>query len=356
MTLRELNRALLARQMLLERSPLHPVEAVRRLVGLQAQQLRPPFLGLWTRLAGFESPILQEALEARRIVRATMMRATLHMVTAEDYLAFRQTMQPVLTAAMLSVVKSRGASLDVEAVVAAAQRAFRQTPQTFEQLRDRLLAEFAGLDERAMGYIARMRIPLVMVPGESESTFALAAEWLGQPVPGEERTADLILRYLAAFGPATAADAQAWIGLPKLKPVFDNLRPQLVTLSDEKGRELFDLPDAPRPGGDTPAPVRFLPGFDSAILGHADRTRIIADAHRPLVATKNLQVLPVFLVDGFAAGVWSMNQAKTRATLTVSPFAALSSRVRKEVEREAEAVLAFVASGAGTAEVVFAQA
>jgi hypothetical protein len=339
---RALNRALLARQMLLKREPLAPLEAMERLVAMQAQQLRPPFIGLWTRLEGFQSPMLDALLRERKVVRATLLRATLHMLSARDYLEFRHTMQPALTASMQSILKSRGAELDIDAVAAAAVRRFRGTPQTFQQLRDSLIGEFPGLDERAMGYLARTLIPLVMTPGANESAFTLAEEWLGRAVPAEERLDDLMLRYLAAFGPAAVADAQTWSGLGKLKPVFERLRRKLAVFQDEEGRELFDAPGAPLPPEDTPAPVRFMPGFDNVILGHADRSRIIADEHRPRVVTKNLQVLPVVLVDGFAAGTWSMEQTKTKAALEVALFGGVTARARKEMEAEAARLMDFL--------------
>jgi hypothetical protein len=342
LTRRALNRALLARQMLLKREPLAPLEAMERLVAMQAQQLRPPFIGLWTRLEGFQSPMLDALLRERKVVRATLLRATLHMLSARDYLAFRQTMQPALTAAMQSILKTRAAELDIDAVAAAAVRRFRGAPQTFQQLRESLVAEFPGLDERAMGYLARTCIPLVMTPDASGSTFTLAAEWLGCAVPATGRVDDLMLRYLAAFGPATVADAQTWSGLGKLKPVFERLRPKLAVFRDENGRELFDAAGAPLPPEETPAPVCFLPGFDNVILGHADRSRIIADEHRPRVVTRNLQVLPVVLVDGFAAGTWSIAQTKTKAALEVALFGSVTARVRKDMEAEASRLMDFL--------------
>ena len=143
------------------------------------------------------------------------------------------------------------------------------------------------------------------------------------------------MRYLAAFGPASATDVQAWSALAGIREVLEELRPQLVTFRDDRKRELFDLPEAPRPSEDTPAPARFLPGFDNLILSHADRTRIMADEHRPLVTTKNLLVLPTFLVDGFVAGTWKSSLAKKEARLTVLPFEPLSKAAKAELALEA---------------------
>jgi hypothetical protein len=348
-TTRALNRALLARQMLLDRAAVPPLRAIERVVGLQAQQARPPFLGLWTRTAGFKREDLLKLLHARKVVRVTLMRGTLHLAASADYLAFRGALQPALSGGMQSIVRQRHASLDVDAVSAAAGLCFRAKPQTFVELRSALLDKFPGLDERAMGYVARMCLPLVTVPDDSEwgfggdTVFTSAETWLGKTMGPENRTEEFILRYLAAFGPATVADAQAWSGLGKLKPVFDALRPRLEVYRDERKRELFDVPGGLWPGEDAPAPVRFLPGFDTAILGHADRTRIVPDEHRGRVTTKNLQVLPVILLDGFVAGTWDIAVKKKSATLTITPFTKISAKVKKDLEAEGAAVAQFAA-------------
>ncbi len=345
--------------MLLRREVISPLDAVERLIGLQAQQARPPFVGLWTRLAGFERESLLDQIRKRKMVRVTTMRATLHLMSAKDYLQFRGSMQPALSAAMRSVVQSRKAAVDIEAIVAAAERCFAERPQTFSELRASLLQEFPDTDERAMGYLARTRLPLVMVPDDGEfgfgtdSKFAAASWYLKAPLQSEGHVEDLMLRYLAAFGPATVADAQSWSGLPKLKAVFDKMRPTLKTFRDERKRELFDVLKGPQPPEDTPAPVRFLPAFDNAILAHADRTRIIADEHRARVATKNLQILPTFLADGFAAGTWELSLAKKTARLTISPFKPLARGIKQDLTAEAELLVRFMAPDALRSEVLF---
>jgi hypothetical protein len=351
-----LNRALLSRQMLLSRESISPVRAIERLIGLQAQQPRPPFVGLWSRIEGFSRESLRSLFDNREVVRATMMRATLHVVSANDYLAFRGSIQPALSAAMKSIQQSREVMLDERKIIAAAGQCFEQRPQTFVELRAALSKIFPELDERVMGYMARTCLPLVMVPDHSEygfagATFTAAESWLGRPVEKEQRIEDLLLRYLAAFGPASVRDAQTWSGLPRLDPVFEALRPKLHVFRDPRGRELFDVPGALRPSEDIPAPVRFLPAFDNLILSHTDRTRVIADEYRSRVATKNLQILPTFLVDGFVAGVWDVSLQKKTATLTISPFAPISRRVRLDLATEAEKLVRFVAPGAARFEV-----
>jgi hypothetical protein len=348
-----LNRALLARQMLLQREETTASIAVERLVGMQAQQPQPPFVGLWTRLIRFERADLLNSLRAREIVRVTMMRGTLHLMSAADYRAFRTTLQPMLTSGMNAILRERVAALDMQALLETARRHFGASPSNFTALRGTLMAAFPHGEERAMGYAVRTNLPVVAVPDDSawgfpaDPDFTLAERWLGAPPDAVERPDALVLRYLAAFGPATPADFQAWSGLAGSKPLFEGLRPRLRVFKDERQRDLFDLPEAPRPLEGTLTPVRFLPGFDNAILAHADRTRIIADEHRPRVTTKNLLVLPTFLVDGFVAGAWKCERSKKTARLTISPFARLARAAKSELTREAESLARFIEPGAG---------
>lgn len=345
MTRRELNRALLARQRLLLREPASALTLVEQLVGLQAQQARPPFIGLWSRIDGFERAELQQLIESRQIVRATLMRATLHLMSASDYRAFRPALQPALSLAMQSALRERAAELRVNAVVAAARALYATQPRTFTEVRSALQEAFPTVDERVLGYAVRTHLPLVVVPDRSDwrfssdPAFTVAEDWLGAPLASDDQTASLVLRYLAAFGPATASDIQAWSGLTGLKAVLESLRPRLCLFRDERKRELFDLPEAPRPPAATPAPVRLLADFDNLILAHADRTRIIADEHRSRVVTRNLLVLPTFLVDGFVAGTWKATRVKKTAILAFSPFEPLAAAVKASLEAEAEGLM-----------------
>jgi hypothetical protein len=352
LTRKQLNRALLARQMLLTKEKASPLRVIERLVGLQAQQARPPFTGLWSRIAEFEREQLLRQLHGRKIVRATSMRGTLHLMSAGDYMALRQSLQPMLSLGMRSILRDRASNLDIESLVAEARRFFEERPRTFTELRAALVKAFPQADERAMGYAVRTHLPLVVVPDDTEwgfradPSFAVAESWLGEPLASDERPDALVLRYLAAFGPAAASDVQAWSGLTGLQRVLDALRPTLRVFRDERKRELFDLPKAPRPPEEIPAPVRFVPDFDNLILAHADRARIIADEHRPRVVTRNLLVLPTFLVDGFVAGTWKTALVKKVATLTVSPFASLSAATKSQVIEEGEKLVRFIARGA----------
>jgi hypothetical protein len=353
LTLRQLNRATLARQMLLAREEISPREVVQRLVGLQAQEPRPPFVGLWSRSVGFERDALRRAYHGREIVRATLMRGTLHTFTADDYAAFRATLQPVLSQALRGVAAARSPGLELERVLSAARAILAEGPRTFNELRPALAERFPEADERILGLAVRMEVPLVMIPTEdrwafpADSRFGLAETWLGQPLAGAADLEGLVIRYLAAFGPATAADAQTWSGLAGLKEVLHELRPRLRVFRDERGRELFDLPAAPRPEADLPAPPRFLPEFDNLLLSHADRRRVLADEHKPFVVMpKNLRIRATFLIDGFVAGTWRVERKGKRATLRLAPFAPLPRAVERELLAEGEALLRFVEEGA----------
>ena len=358
LTARELGRATLARQMLLEREASTAVAAVERLCGMQAQEPRPPFAGLWSRVEGFEADDLLEPLRAGKVVRATLMRATLHLMSARDYRKLRSALDPMMAASM----GPRTKDIDVDAVMAEARKLLRREPLTFNQLRAALAKKFPRADDRGLGRAVRLGLPLVMAPTDDrwgfarDSRFAPAEAVIGKPPAKRAAAGELLLRYLTAFGPATAGDFQTWSGLGGTRAIVDRVRDRLVSFRDERGRELLDLPDAPRPGGDVPAPVRFLPDFDNLLLAHDDRTRVIADAHRGFVATKNLRIRATFLVDGVVSGTWAVERKGKRATLTLSPFGRLRKADAKELEAEGEALLGFLEDGAATLDVRVASA
>ena len=343
MNARELNRATLARQLLLAREQLDVVEAVERLGALQAQEPRPPFLALWSRVEGFRRDDLHTALKKGSVVRAMLMRATLHLAGRGQYAQLRPVLDDVMTRAMTGALKGRDQGLDLDKVLPAATKLLKKAPRTFNELRAELSAQFPQVNERALGYAVRTQLPLVMVPSDDawgfprDAPFALPAMKLRKPDPEA-----LVLDYLAAFGPATAADVQRWSGVQGLKPVLDDLRERLVTFkADGAKRELFDVPDAPRPGADAEAPPRFLPDFDGLVLAHDDRTRLIADEHKPKIASKNLRIPAMLLWDGFAAGTWRIERKRGAVTLTVIPFGRLPRAAKKALEPEALALLAF---------------
>ncbi|MFD3406882.1 winged helix DNA-binding domain-containing protein [Kribbella sp. NPDC058693] len=354
---RAVNRATLARQLLLERADVPAVDVVGQLAGMQGQEPKHPYVGLWTRIDGFAEAQLDQAVAAREVVRATMFRGTLHLVTATDYLRFRTTVSPVLEAG-LRVLGDRGAGLEPEKVVAAAEKLLAKEPLTFTEVRDALQEQFPEVNERALGFCTRMLVPLVMYPADvrwswtANSRFTPAEEWIGKKLHKRAEPGELVTRYLQAFGPATPADFQTWSGLQKAKPLFDEL--ELETFTDEAGKTLYDVPDGPRPDEDTPAPARFLPEFDNVLLSHAKRERIIADEHKPHVFTKNLRVKATYTVDGVVAGLWTTEKKRGVATLTLTPFGRTLKKTQAELEREGSALLRFLEPDAKTHEVVTA--
>lgn len=348
--------------MLLRREELSPVAALERLVALQAQLARPPFIGLWSRIEGFRREDLVRAVGKRLVVRGTMMRATLHLLSRRDYLALRPVLQPALSKGAISVLGSRADGLAIDEIVAAARECFEERPRTFAALRDHMKKLFPKLDERAIGYVVRLGLPLIQTPGDAApwaypgvADFAVAESWLGARLKEGDRPHALALRYFAAFGPASVQDLQAWAGIAAAS-VVEELRPRLRTFRDERGKELFDVKEGPLPAEDEEAPVRFLPEFDNVLLGYSERARIISDEHRRLIFTKNLLVPATFLVDGFVAGKWIVERKRNAARLLVRSFGALAKRTREALAEEGERLLQFIEADAATRSVVFAKA
>jgi Winged helix DNA-binding domain len=362
---RSLNRALLARQLLLRRHPMAASDALERLAGLQAQAPVPPYVGLWSRLQGFRPEELAGLLTDRSAVRTTLMRGTIHLVSARDCLGLRPVLQPFLERqvwASASHGRSHLEGMDVEALLAAGRALVEERPRTLAQLRELLGPRWPEREPAALAYAVRLLLPVVYVPprgvwGRSGPVaFTTVEAWLGERVAERAEPEDLVLRYLAAFGPATAADAQTWSGLTRLGEVLERLRPRLRTFRDERGRELFDLPDAPRPGPDVPAPVRLLPEFDNLTLSHDERGRVIGDEHRRRIAASNGMVPGMVLLDGFVRGTWRLARRRRSATLTLTPFDRWSARERSAVSAEAAGLLAFVAGASDSVDVEFSAA
>jgi hypothetical protein len=354
---RALNRALLERQMLLRRQKLSAFDAIERLVGMQAQVPQAPYIGLWTRLEDFELDELSGLISDRRAVRSSLMRATIHLVTDRDFLALRPAVQPVLERDVYrnaTYGKEHLTGLDVDTVLAAGQALLEERPRTAAELRRSLGPRWPERDAAALAYAVRGLLPLVHVPprglwGESGPVALTTAEsWLGQSVASVYRPDETILRYLAAFGPATAADARMWSGLGGLREVFERLRPHLVSFRDEHGRELFDVPGAPLPGPETPAPPRFLSQFDNALLSHADRTRIISDEHRKALFEDPM--MRGVLLEGFACGTWTAERTRGKVTLVIQQFQRLSKGDRDALADEGERLLRLLATPQGAEE------
>jgi hypothetical protein len=360
---RSLNRALLERQLLLRRHAMPVVEAVERLVGLQAQSPNPPYIGLWTRLERFTPADLSRCIADRRAVRIVLMRATIHLVSDRDCLMLRPLVQPVLERQLRGSAHGRNvAGIDLRELVAAGRELVEEKPLTMTELGARLGKRWPNRYSASLAFAIRNHVPLVQVPprglwGESgQPTCTSAERWLGQPLDGAASIDTLIARYLAAFGPATVMDIQAWSGLTKLREAVDRLRPRLRVFQSEDGKELFDLPDAPRPDPDTPASPRFLPEFDNILLAHADRRRIIADEHRKRIATLNGMVPGTVLIDGFVRGAWKVRRARGGATLEIGMYARLPRKERGALMEEGERLLGFLAPELGKRSVAIESA
>ena len=341
LTTRELNRALLARQLLLERSRLPVARALEKVAGLQTQYAPSAYIGLWSRLESFELADLTRALARKRAVQGTLMRSTIHVVSARDYWLFADGIGPSREAWWR---KTHGKSVegDVDAV------------------REQLRAELAGrvwnrkdLEKLHRTYASTIWqgawIELVRVPPSGTwerrraDLFQLAEEWIGRADAGEEKGLEhLLRRYLGGFGPGTANEAANWAGVPvtKMKEAADRL--SLRRFRDEEGKVLLDLPRAPLPGG-IPAPVRFLPTWDATLLVHARRTEILAERFRPRIFnTKAPFSFHTLLVDGTVAGVWRWERTAEKATLVVEAFERLPRGVARDVRDEAARLVRFV--------------
>jgi hypothetical protein len=344
-----LNRATSQRQLLLERSALTVPQVLERVAGMQAQNPNPPYFGLWTRIAGFTQQQLIDEVTARQAVRISLMRSTIHLVTAPDCLLLRPLLQPVHERGFAGNWGRNLAGADLAPVIAAGRRLVETEPMTFAVLGERLAALFPGLDGPSMAQAIRTHVPLVQVPprglwgSSGQARHTSAEHWLGQPLDPRASLETLFLRYLAGYGPASVKDAQTWSGLTRLGEVAARLRPRLRVYRDEAGVELFDLESAGLPDPSAPAPVRYLAEFDNLILSYADRSRIISDEHRQRILTPNGLFPGTFTVDGFVAGTWKLSAAKTTAALTVTPFHKLPKPALRELESEGYALLAFAA-------------
>lgn len=343
---RTLNRALLDRQLLLKRSPMSALDAVEHLMGLQSQAPGSAYTGLWTRLDGFAFDDLAQLLRDRRAVRLVLMRGTVHLVSAADALLLRPLLQPMLDRTLARSNWARGlAGAERGQVVAFGRRLVEQQPRDPAELRELLAARWPDADPASLVNALRSWLPLVQLPprglwGETGRVlYTTAGQWLGAAAPpAAPAPEDVVSRYLAAFGPASVADAQKWSGLTGLRSVF--ARMPLRTYEDETGRVLYDLPDAPPlPDPDTPVPARLVADFDNLTLSHADRGRILSDEHRSRLMTVNGIIRAAILVDGFVGGTWRVDRADGRATLTVSPFGPLARPDREALAAEAERLL-----------------
>ncbi|GGV37743.1 winged helix DNA-binding domain-containing protein [Streptomyces spectabilis] len=345
---RTLGRATLARQLLLDRADLSTLGAVAHLGGLQAQEPQEPFVGLWSRIRAFAPGELSDLLVERRVVRTHLMRRTVHLVTADDALAWRSRHDAMLRQKVLGVYRAELNGVDLGELAAAGRETLADgEPRTMAELTRAVADRWPDTPPRALGeMLIAALVPMAQVPPRGlwrtkggVRNLPLAT-WLGReiaplsPAGSDPVGQTLVRRYLAAFGPAATADLRAWSGVAGLPAAVAAVRGELVAFRDERGRELLDLPDAPRPDPDTPAPVRFLPAFDNAILGYQDRGRIIDDAHRGLSVAGER----VVLVDGRVAATWTVADD----TVTVTPLRPFSRAERTAVTEEGSALSAFL--------------
>jgi hypothetical protein len=359
---RALNRATLSRQHLLARSPLSIQEEIEHLVGMQSQVPAAPYVGLWTRLPDFDPHALGRSMIERQTVRMTLMRGTIHLVTARDALTIRPLFQ-----GMLERLFHHGApfgrqlhGLDVDTVVAEGRRLVEERPLTVGELSGTLAGLWPGRDATALAYAVRYLLPVVQVTprgvwgATGQPTLTTLEAWLGRPLEPQPSMDEMVLRYFAGYGPASVMDVQSWSGLRRLGEVVERLRPRLTTFRDDTGRELFDLPDAPRPDPETPAPLRFLPEYDNVLLGYADRRRFVPDAARTRVFASDL-TFGSFLVDGVLAGAWRSEVSGGIAALKVFPSIPIGRAQRTEISDEAERLVRFARPRAAHHDVLFVE-
>ncbi|WP_433509210.1 winged helix DNA-binding domain-containing protein [Nonomuraea sp. CA-143628] len=344
---RALNRALLGRQFLLARTDHTPLEVIGRLVALQAQEPNWPYVGLWNRIRDFTHAQLTTLLQDREVVRSGLLRSTQHLAAADDFRRLRPLLQPVLDRTARSAYFARdNAGLDTASLVATGLELLAGETTPRKELARRLAERHPGRDGRVLAGEVELRTPLIHNPavgtwgswGTRSAVSVTPAEiWLGRPM-APATAKDLVRRYLAAFGPAGVMDVQAWSGLTRLGEIVSGMRAELRHYRDPDGRELIDVADAELPDPDTPAPVRLLPAFDNALLGHADRSRIISHADRKRVMPGQARVRPTFLVDGQVHGSWSLQGD----TLLLTPFRPLSATDQAALEQETKRLLPFV--------------
>lgn len=358
---RVLNRTLLRRQLLLDRAAMPAEAAVERLVGMQAQAPDPPYIGLWTRLRDFELDQLSEAMIERRVVRIALQRNTIHLVTARDCLALRPMLQPAMDRALKTTFLPRLPGVEPAELAAFGRELVEGEPMTFNALGKALAGRWPQADPFALSQAVRQLVPLVQVPprgvwgSSGQATHTSAEAWLGKPLDTEARPDEMVLRYLAAFGPASVRDAQVWCGLTRLNEVVRRQGDRLRRYRDENGVELLDLADAEPAGGDEDAPVRLLPDFDNILLSHADRSRVLPEQYKAAVFTNNGLIKATVLVDGFVAGRWRIERTKKQAVLLVEPFAPLARSRRAQVAKEAARLLEFAAADVPEREVRIAE-
>jgi Winged helix DNA-binding domain len=358
---RQLNRALLARQGLLERSPAAASDVIERLVAMQAQEPFDPYVALWSRVEGFDPAELGGLIERREAVRATSLRATVHLHTAADVRRMQPLTERVRTQSFKGAFRRTLGDADVGAIAAAGRELLEVEPLTRAEIGRRLADRWPDVPPATLGnavaaHLALMQLPPRGVWGRTrQATLALTERELGQPLEPDPSIEQLVLRYLTAFGPAAGADVRIWSRITGLKPVLERLRPDLRSYRDERGRELLDVPDGLFVDPDTPAPPRFLPEYDNVLLGHDDRSRVLAGLG-PGLPYPCGRWIGQLLVDGFYRAYWNLVEADGVATLTIDRFTPHRDdppKTRAAIEAEGQALIALIAPDAVEARIVF---
>lgn len=331
-TAKQINRSYLARQHLLERVEMTAHQAIEYLVALQAQDVMPPFIGLWSRLQGFRPEGINNGLLDRTLVRATSLRPTVHLTTRRDVLKLLPIMLPGYVRMAQAPTSIRGlfSRVDIADVTTWANWLMNNTDRGAEEMRERARIDWPEEDPQLLASAVQWILPLCQIPPRgvwktnARPRWALADQWLGEPLETTSNLEELVLRYIRAFGPMATGDIQAWSRLTGLKPVIDSLRPDLRLLIDEVGRELLDLPESLWPEEATAVPVRFLGAYDNLWLAHKDRSRILAEDHRLLIMNNGIG-RPAVLIDGLIAARYRIDVRKRRAILSIQPFRELTA-------------------------------
>ena len=345
---RALNRALLGRQRLSTRATMPALDLIEHLVGMQAQAPLASYVGLWTRLDGFDVAELAGLMTSRRAVRASLMRGTVHLVSDRDVLALRPLIHPVVSSGYTGHFRRFLDGVDVPAVVEAGRELLEQSPRTRAQLRDRLGARWPEWNADAMAYAVSYLVPSVQATprgvwgSNGPAALTTIESWLGRPLDPAPSVDTVVRRYLAAFGPASVMDMQLWSGLTRLREVFERLE-GLRTYRSESGVILYDVAEAPLPSPDTPAPVRYLPEYDNVLLSHADRSRVIPDGRRVRLPPGNGAAAGTVLIDGCYQADWCLDSERGYAAIQVTPFRTLSGSERSDLDEEGARLLSFIA-------------
>ncbi|GGJ50909.1 winged helix DNA-binding domain-containing protein [Deinococcus roseus] len=359
LSLKALNRATLQRQHLIGRSGMPALDMVQHLIGLQAQMPNPPYVGLWTRLQNFEKEDLTRLIKQKQVVRAALMRSTLHLVSGQDYLQLRPLIKTVLERQYLGSHGKQMVGLDPLEVTRAGRELLSQTPLNNQELGRALQQKWPDRDAQALGYAVRNFEGLIHVPpagtwGDHRSPLLVPGEvYLDAELDPKPSLGNLLLRYLQAFGPATLKDMTVWSGLTHLKPALTEIQPALQVYRDEQGKELFDLAEVILPDPETPIPPKFLPDFDNILLSHADRSRIMAPDFKARVFTSNGIIRATVLIDGFVQGIWKVQQNKKRASLQIEMFQTIAAADQDLLQEEGQKLLHWMTPDAEKHELIW---